>query len=157
MVPTAITASVKKSTKQVAVPDSPLTEAALRGMPESDYMNDRQLKFFRERLLEMKAEIQERQSGVREQLHEHELHADPVDRAAAEEAHGLALRLREREAVLFSKIEQSLRRIHDREYGYCARTGDPIGIPRLLARPTASVCVQIKDHDEKAETHYRAR
>jgi DnaK suppressor protein len=120
-------------------------------------MNERQLEFFRGRLQEMRTEIQARQSDVRQQLHEHEVHADPADRATAEEEHALALRLREREAVLLGKIEQALRRIHDREYGYCTRTGDPIGIPRLLARPTANVCVQVKDHDEKVETHYRAR
>lgn len=157
--PSAVAASAAKSAqKAVASPaDSPMTEAMLLAMPESEYMNDVQLDFFRRRLLEMKSEIQARQAEARQQLHEHELHADPADRATAEEEHALTLRLREREAVLLGKIEQSLRRIHDREYGYCAKTGDPIGIPRLLARPTATVCVQVKDHDEKVETHYRTR
>ncbi len=157
--PSAVAASATKSAPKAATPatDAPLTEAALLAMPESAYMNEQQLEFFRRRLLEMKAEIQARQSEARQQLHEHEAHADPADRATAEEEHALTLRLREREAVLLGKIDQSLRRIHDREYGYCTRTGDPIGIPRLLARPTATVCVQVKDHDEKVETHYRTR
>lgn len=120
-------------------------------------MNEAQMEFFRLRLMEMRDEILQRQSDVRQQLHEHELFADPADRATAEEEHALALRLRERESILLAKIEQSLRRIHDREYGYCVKTGDAIGIPRLLARPTATVCVQVKDYDEKVETHYRSR
>jgi DnaK suppressor protein len=158
--PSAAAASIRKNTK--ANPAAPvagalLTEAQLRAMPESDYMNDAQLEFFRGRLMEMRDEILQRQSDVRQQLHEHELFADPADRATAEEEHALALRLRERESVLLAKIEQSLRRIHDREYGYCVKTGDAIGIPRLLARPTATVCVQVKDYDEKVETHYRSR
>jgi DnaK suppressor protein len=160
LMPSAAAASIRKNTK--ANPAAPvagalLTEAQLRAMPESDYMNDAQLEFFRGRLMEMRDEILQRQSDVRQQLHEHELFADPADRATAEEEHALALRLRERESVLLAKIEQSLRRIHDREYGYCVKTGDAIGIPRLLARPTATVCVQVKDYDEKVETHYRSR
>jgi DnaK suppressor protein len=157
--PSAVPASATKSAKKAvaSTTDSPMTDAMLLAMPESEYMNDRQLDFFRRKLLEMKSEIQARQSEAREQLHEHETHADPADRATAEEQHALTLRLREREAVLLAKIEQSLRRIHDREYGYCTKTGDAIGIPRLLARPTATVCVQVKDYDEKVEAHYHAR
>jgi DnaK suppressor protein len=59
--------------------------------------------------------------------------------------------------MLLKKIDDSLRRIRDREYGYCEKTGEPIGIPRLLARPTATVCVDVKGQDEKVETHFRDR
>ena len=132
----------------------PLTEAELLKMPESDYMNDQQLAFFRARLTEMRQEILERRAESLEQLHENEAHADPADRATAEEERALALRLREREAILLAKIEQSLRRIHDKEYGYCTKTGDVIGLRRLLARPTATVCVDVKGQNEKVEVHF---
>ena len=135
----------------------PLTEAELLKMPESDYMNDQQLAFFRARLTEMRQEILERRAESLEQLHENEAHADPADRATAEEEHWLDLRLRERESMLLRKIDDALRRIRDKEYGYCVKTGEPIGIPRLLARPTATVCVDVKGQDEKVETHFRDR
>ncbi len=134
----------------------PLTEAALRAMPESAYMNEAQLEFFRQRLLEMREELASRQSEVAQQLHDHEVFADPADRATAEEEHALALRLRERESILLRKIDDSLRRITNKEYGCCTKTGDAIGIPRLLARPTASVSVAVKDRDERLETHFRS-
>lgn len=144
-----------KATRPIAIVT--LTEAALRAMPESDYMNDAQIDFFRLRLLAMREEVQSRQSGARERLHEHEVFADPSDRASIEEENAIALRLHEREAILVRKIDEALGRIRNRDYGYCTQTGDPIGIARLLARPTASVCVQVKDFDERAEAHFRSR
>lgn len=134
-----------------------LSEAQIRAMPESDYMTQPQLDFFRARLLEMREEALSRQAATLEQLNEHETAADPADRATAEEEYSLTLRLRERESMLVRKIDESLARIRSKAYGYCEKTGEPIGIPRLLARPTASVCVQVKDHDEKAEAHFRSR
>ena len=79
------------------------------------------------------------------------------DRATAEEEHWLDLRLRERESLLLRKIDEALRRIAEKEFGYCEKTGDPIGIPRLLARPTATVCVDIKGQDERVEAQFRDR
>lgn len=134
-----------------------LTEEQIRHAPESDYMNDDQLAFFRERLLQMRAEVLARELDVKERLHQREVFADPADRASAEEEHWLDLRLRERESLLLRKIEDALRRIRDREYGYCEKTGEPIGIARLLARPTATVCVDVKGQDERAESQYRDR
>lgn len=157
--PSTVSAPAAKSASKAVSPraDVVLTEAALLAMPAADYMNDRQLEFFRRRLLDMKEEIEARQSETRQELHQHQVYADPADRATAEEEHALALRLREREVMLLAKVEQSLRRIHDREYGYCTKSGDPIGLARLLARPTATVCVQVKDRDERVQTHYRTR
>ncbi|MDE0854878.1 MAG: RNA polymerase-binding protein DksA [Nevskia sp.] len=126
-------------------------------MPESEYMCPPQLELFRARLLEMREEALSRQETTLEQLSAHETPADPADRATAEEEYSLALRLRERESILVRKIDESLARIRSKEYGYCQKTGEPIGIPRLLARPTASVCIQVKDHDERAEAHFRSR
>jgi DnaK suppressor protein len=126
-------------------------------MDDDDYMNEAQLAFFRERLLQMRQEVLVREVDVKERLHQREVFADPADRATAEEEHWLDLRLRERESLLLRKIDEALKRIADREYGYCEKTGDPIGIPRLLARPTATVCVDIKGQDERVEAQYRDR
>ena len=134
-----------------------ISEEQLRKMPESAYMNDQQLAFFRQRLLEMRQEVVDRELDVKRRLHEREVFADPADRATAEEEHWLDLRLRERESLLLKKIDESLRRIEDKEYGYCEVTGEPIGIPRLLARPTATVCVDVKGENEHIEAQYRDR
>jgi DnaK suppressor protein len=128
---------------------SDLTEAQLRKMSDSDYMNDAQLAFFRGRLLEMRQEVLAREVGARQRLNESENHADPADRATAEEECFVDMRLREREARLLSKIDESLARIRSRDYGYCTQTGEVIGIARLLARPTASVCVDMKERQER--------
>jgi DnaK suppressor protein len=134
-----------------------LTEDDLRRAPDSAYMNDEQLGFFNDRLMQMRSEVLAREVDVKERLHQREVFADPADRASAEEEHWLDLRLRERESLLLKKIDDALRRIRDKEYGYCEKTGEPIGIARLLARPTATVCVDIKGQDERAESQYRDR
>ena len=141
----------------VSVGGRTLSESEVRRMPESAYMNDTQLEFFRGRLLQMRAEIVDREVDVKERLHQRESFADPADRATAEEEHWLDLRLRERESLLLRKIDDALRRIRDREYGYCEITGEPIGIPRLLARPTATVCVDVKGQNEQIESQFRDR
>lgn len=134
-----------------------MSEEDIRAMSDDDYMNESQLEFFRLRLLQMRQEVLQRELDVKERLHEREVFADPADRATAEEEHWLDLRLRERESLLLKKIDEALRRIEGREYGYCEKTGDPIGIPRLLARPTATVSVDVKGQDERVEAQYRDR
>jgi DnaK suppressor protein len=148
----------KKSSQAPDAPTTPvrsdshvreLTEAQLRKMPDSAYMNEAQLAFFRQRLLEMRQEVLAREIGARERLNESESHADPADRATAEEEYFVDMRLRERESRLLSKIDEALARIRSRDYGYCTQTGEVIGIARLLARPTASVCVDMKERQER--------
>ncbi len=139
---------------RTAAPEGGLSESDVRKMPASEYMNAAQLDFFRRRLIAMRNEMLDRERGAKERLHDNEIHADPADRATAEEEHFLDLRLRERELLLRRKIDESLRRIDSREYGYCSETGEPIGIARLLVRPTATVCVDIKDRDEKMVARY---
>lgn len=126
-----------------------MTEARLREMPDAAYMNDAQLAFFQARLTEMRHEVLMREIDARQRLHQNQVHADPADRATAEEESFLDMRLRERESRLLSKIEDALRRIRSKEYGYCTETGEPIGLKRLLVRPTASVCVDVKDREER--------
>jgi DnaK suppressor protein len=131
-----------------------LTEARLRKMPESAYMNDAQLAFFRSRLVEMRQEVLLREVDARQRLNQNQVHADPADRATAEEEYFLDMRLRERESRLLHKIDEALQRIRSKEYGYCTQTGEPIGIARLLVRPTASVCIDVKDREER-QAHVR--
>jgi DnaK suppressor protein len=126
-----------------------LTESQLRRMPLSAYMNEAQLAYFGQRLAEMRQEVLAREVGARQRLNQSEIHADPADRATAEEECFVDMRLREREARLLGKIDEALARIRSRDYGYCTQTGEPIGIPRLLVRPTASVCVDVKDRQER--------
>lgn len=154
--------SIKKlpatsSSNRSPLPKGVLSEAQIRRMSDKDYMNDAQLEFFRYRLLQMREEVLERELDVKERLHQREVFADPADRATAEEEHWLDLRLRERESLLLRKIDEALRRIAEKEFGYCEKTGDPIGIPRLLARPTATVCVDVKGQDERVEAQFRDR
>lgn len=158
--PKKVVAPAPPAVKQVRRPppaNGVITEDYVRSMVDADYMNDLQLDFFRSRLLQMRNEVLQRELDVKERLHEREVFADPADRATAEEEHWLDLRLRERESLLLKKIDDALRRIESKEYGYCEKTGDPIGIPRLLARPTATVCVDIKGQDERVEAQFRDR
>jgi DnaK suppressor protein len=73
---------------------------------------------------------------------------DPADRATIEEEHALELRTRDRERKLLKKVEQSLARIESGEYGWCEETGEPIGVPRLLARPTATLSLEAQQRRE---------
>jgi DnaK suppressor protein len=131
-----------------------LTEAALLKMPESDYMNAEQLEFFRERLVGMRDELQLKVDETVEHMREQEVVADPADRATVEEEHALELRTRDRERKLLKKIEQALARINDESYGYCEETGEPIGLARLLARPTATLSVEAQARRERLQKMY---
>jgi DnaK suppressor protein len=133
---------------------SGLTEAELRKAPASQYMNPAQLAFFRERLLEMQRELLENADVTSERLREHELEPDPTDQATIEEEYALELRTRDRERKLLKKIEQALRRIEDGSYGYCEETGEAIGIPRLLARPTATLTIEAQARRELKQKLY---
>lgn len=128
-----------------------LTEAQILKMPEKDYMNAEQLAFFKARLEEIKAELLETIKDARDSLAEHENNADPADIATSQEMQQLNLRTVERQSKLIHKIEKSLELIRNGEYGYCEETGDPIGIPRLLARPTATLSIQSKETQEYRE------
>jgi DnaK suppressor protein len=138
------------ATKQVKA----LTEAELLKMPESDYMNQAQLEFFRERLLTMERDIRTNADETTEHLRETVIVPDPADRATIEEEHALELRTRDRERKLLKKIKQSLDRIDSGDYGWCEETGDPIGIPRLLARPTATLSLEAQQRRELRQKLY---
>jgi DnaK suppressor protein len=125
-----------------------LTEAELLAMPESAYMNEAQLAFFRQRLQQMERDLLANAGETTEHLRETVIVPDPADRATIEEEHALELRTRDRERKLLKKIHQSLARIDSGDYGWCEETGDPIGIPRLLARPTATLSLEAQQRRE---------
>ena len=114
-----------------------LTEADLMKAPERDYMNEAQLAFFKLRLLEIRAQLLNNADDTGQHLRENEVTTDPSDRATLEEEYTLELRTRDRERKLLKKVEKSIKLIEDGEYGFCEETGEPIGIPRLLARTTS--------------------
>ena len=128
-----------------------LTEAALRKMPAPKYMNAEQLAFFRVQLLRMRQEIFDNASHTSEHLREHEAEPDVADQATIEEENALELRTRDRERKLLRKIEEALKRIDDGSYGYCEETGEAIGIPRLLARPTATLTIDAQSRREQKQ------
>ena len=131
-----------------------LTEEALLKMPESDYMNAAQLAFFKDRLLKMKQELLDNAGLTSEHLRENDMVPDPADRATIEEEHALELRTRDRERKLLKKIDESLMHIEDGSYGWCEETGDPIGLPRLLARPTATLSIEAQQRRELKQKMY---
>jgi DnaK suppressor protein len=126
-----------------------LTDAELQAMPEAEYMNEKQLDFFRARLQQQKDDLLSSAGETTEHLREDtSIVPDPVDRATIEEEHALELRTRDRERKLLKKIAQSLARIDTGEYGYCDETGEPIGLARLIARPTATLSLEAQQRRE---------
>ena len=124
------------------------TESELLRMPEAEYMNERQLGFFRDRLRQLEQEILSNAGATTEHLRETQFVPDPADRATIEEEHALELRTRDRERKLLKKVQQSIARIDAGEYGWCEETGEPIGIRRLLARPTATLSLEAQERRE---------
>ncbi len=131
-----------------------LTEEELLAMPEADYMNAAQLAFFQNRLKGLEAEILANAGATTENLRETQFVPDPADRATIEEEHALELRTRDRERKLLKKVQQSLQLIESGEYGWCEETGEAIGIPRLLARPTANLSLEAQERREKRQKLY---
>jgi DnaK suppressor protein len=131
-----------------------MTDKELLAMPEDCYMNQVQLAFFRKRLQDMEKEILANAGETTEHLRETVIVPDPADRATIEEEHALELRTRDRERKLLKKIQQSLKKIDDGDYGWCEETGDPIGVARLLARPTASLSLEAQQRRELKQRMY---
>jgi DnaK suppressor protein len=126
-----------------------LTDAEVLAMPDSEYMNEKQMAFFRLKLTQLKQDILNNAGETTEHLREDTVIVpDPADRATIEEEHALELRTRDRERKLLKKIEQSIARIDAGDYGYCDETGEPIGVGRLLARPTATLSLEAQQRRE---------
>lgn len=132
-----------------------LTAEELLAMPESEYMNARQLGFFRDLLQKQKAELLENGQATIHHLQETEATPDEADRATQEEEHVLEQRIRDRERKLIRKIDQALDRIANNTYGYCDVSGEPIGLRRLIARPTATLSIEEQERHEREERLFR--
>ena len=126
-----------------------LSDPEIIAMPDSEYMNDKQLAYFRHKLVQLKDDMLANAGQTAENLRDDTVVVpDPADRATIEEEHALELRTRDRERKLLKKIEQSIDRIDAGDYGYCDETGEPIGVPRLLARPTATLSLEAQQRRE---------
>ncbi len=126
-----------------------MTDEELLAMPDSEYMNIKQMTYFRLKLMQLKQGILVSAGATTEHLRdESAVVPDPTDRATIEEEHALELRTRDRERKLLKKIEQSIVRIDAGDYGYCDETGEAIGVGRLLARPTATLSLEAQQRRE---------
>ena len=123
---------------------------------DEPFMNERQLEYFKQKLQAWKDDIlrESRETLVHLQS-ETENHPDLADRATSETDRSLELRTRDRQRKLISKIDEALRRIADGSYGYCEDTGEPIGVARLDARPTATLSLEAQERHERRERVHR--
>ena len=131
-----------------------LSEDEIRAMNEKDYMNPAQLAFFKARLQQLEKDLLKNAGETTEHLRETVLVPDPADRATIEEEHALELRTRDRERKLLKKVQQSIAAIDAGDYGWCEETGEPIGIPRLIARPTATLSLEAQQRRELKQKLY---
>ena len=114
-----------------------------RPSEDEEFMNERQLEYFKQKLLNWKEDIlRESRETLAHLQTETENHPDLADRATSETDRALELRTRDRQRKLISKIDEALRRIEDGSYGYCEDTGEPIGVARLEARPIATLSIE---------------
>lgn len=147
---TKTTKTSAASSKKTAL----LTEEEILKMSEKDYMNEAQLAFFKARLQQLEKDLLKNADETTEHLRETVLVPDPADRATIEEEHALELRTRDRERKLLKKVQQSIALIDAGEYGWCEETGEPIGIARLLARPTANLSLEAQQRRELKQKLY---
>lgn len=131
-----------------------LTAEEILKMPDDDYMNAQQLEFFRRRLTDLEKELRANADQTTVNLRETTVVPDPADRATIEEEHALELRTRDRERKLLKKVQAAIKRIDDGDYGYCEETGDPIGVARLMARPTATLSLEAQQRRELKQKMY---
>ncbi len=127
-----------------------------RPSADEPFMNERQLEYFRQKLLDWKEDIlRESRETVTHLQRETENHPDLADRASSETDRALELRTRDRQRKLISKIDDALGRIDDGSYGYCEETGEPIGLARLEARPIATLSLEAQERHERSERVHR--
>lgn len=126
---------------------SSLEKSLLEASPK-EYMSPSQLAFFRVRLEDERQKLLERARGALEPIQDAVLQPDSNDRASLEEGLSFEFRTRDRERKLLRKIDEALIAIDKKNYGWCQETGEPIGIPRLLARPTLTLCIEAQERHE---------
>jgi DnaK suppressor protein len=127
-----------------------------RPSDDEPFMNERQLEYFRRKLMQWKDDIlRESRETLSHLQSETENHPDLADRASSETDRALELRTRDRQRKLISKIDEALRRIEDGSYGWCEETGEPIGLARLDARPIATLSLEAQERHERRERVHR--
>lgn len=128
-----------------------------RPAEDEPFMNERQLEYFRRKLLVWKEELLEQSAETLEGLQDSARNVpDIADRASEETDRALELRTRDRQRKLVAKIDAALRRIEQGEYGYCEMTGEPISLKRLDARPIATMTLEAQEKHERRERVHRA-
>ena len=128
-----------------------LTEEEILKAPEKDYMNEAQLLFFKKQLIELRDQLLQNADDTGEHLRENEITTDPSDRATLEEEYTLELRTRDRERKLLKKVDKVIRMVDDGSFGWCEETGEPIGLARLIARPTATLSIEAQERRERMQ------
>ena len=138
-------------------PTAVLVEASeYRPSDDEPFMNERQLEYFKQKLLNWKEDIlRESRETLSHLQTDTENHPDIADRASSETDRALELRTRDRQRKLISKIDDAIRRIEDNSYGYCEETGEPIGLARLEARPIATLSLEAQERHERRERVHR--
>ena len=127
-----------------------------RPSEDEEFMNPRQLEYFRQKLLRWRAELLAESTETLQTLKDVSLaEADLTDRASLETDRGIELRTRERERKLISKIDEALGRIEDGSYGFCEETDEPIALRRLEARPIATLSLDAQERHERMERTHR--
>ena len=126
-----------------------------RPSEDEEYMNEYQVEYFRQKLLNWKKDLIEQSKDTLDDLRQGGLNQpDDIDRASMETDKAIDLRTKDRIRKLIGKINDALQRIEDKEYGYCEETGEPIGIARLEARPIATLSVEAQERHERMEKTY---
>jgi DnaK suppressor protein len=127
-----------------------------RPSEDEEFMNERQLEYFKQKLLDWREDIlRESRETLSHLQSETENHPDLADRASSETDRALELRTRDRQRKLIAKIDDALRRIEEGVYGYCEETGEPIGLARLDARPIATLSLEAQERHERRERVHR--
>ena len=144
------------ATASVMTRELVLEPVGYRPADDEPFMNERQLKYFRAKLLRWREDIlRESRETLGHLQAETENHPDVADRASSETDRSLELRTRDRQRKLINKIDAAVRRIEDGSYGYCEDTGEPIGLARLDARPIATLSLEAQERHEKRERVHR--
>lgn len=133
-----------------------LTEAQILAMPDDEYMNALQLAFFSSLLATLEARLVAKAQRANGEIAAGAVEADPVDRASIEEEHRMALSTRARDAGQLLEVRAALVRIESGDFGYCAETGEAIGIARLLIRPTTVLTTEAQQRQESMTRRFRA-
>lgn len=131
-----------------------LTEEDLLSMSADDYMNEAQIAFFKAKLEALLAELLANGDQTIDSLRSVDDKGDEIDRASSIMSQGLELRFRNRDAKLLVKVRHALQKIENGTYGWCEETGEPIGVMRLLARPTATLCLEAQAAREQKQRFF---